>query len=149
MFNRDYIRDENDVLPWAISAAAEAHFMQVDKGGHPYILHPIRVMMAMQTVQEKIVAVLHDTVEDGAMSEFTLIDYAGGTVAAAVMALSRKDGESYKEFILRVKQNDLARRVKIADLKDNMDRSRIPNPTEQDESRWKKYAKALATLEGE
>ena len=136
----------NHSLAWAISFAAEVHYDQVDKGGQPYILHPIRVMMAVETIEEKIVAILHDVVEDGMVSKSILVEYAGVVIARAVMALSRKDGESYREFILRVKQNNLARQVKIADLKDNMDRSRIPNPTAEDERRWKKYEKALAEL---
>lgn len=138
-------------LGWAIQRAAEVHLGQVDKGGQPYILHPLRVMMAMDTIEEKTVAVLHDVIEDGKMEREEIADdiriHTSDEVAEAVVALSRTDGESYSKFIKRVKENDLARRVKLADLRDNMDRTRIPNPTEQDEARWRKYEKARKELE--
>lgn len=142
------LQTHEQILPWAIARAASIHIDQVDKGGQPYILHPMRVMMAMETIEEKIVAVLHDVVEDGNVYESELKDHIGGYLTRAVMAISRQKGETYSVFIKRVKQNDIARKVKIADLKDNMDRSRIPNPTKADERRWEKYAKALAELSG-
>jgi (p)ppGpp synthase/HD superfamily hydrolase len=134
-------------LDWAIHEASTVHFGQVDKAGFPYIMHPLRVMMRMKTLEEKIIAVLHDVVEDGGVSRDHIRDYTNGIIADAVMALSRNKDESYKDFIVRVKQNDLARRVKIADLHENLDRTRILNPTDIDLKRWEKYERALKVLE--
>lgn len=135
-------------LETAISLAASAHVGQEDKGGNPYILHPLRVMLKASDDDTRIVAVLHDVVED---SNFTLNDLSQifhfkREILEAVDALTKRKGETYDEFIQRVKQNELARRVKILDLEDNMMISRIPNPTENDYARIEKYMKALEDL---
>jgi len=135
-------------LERAIQIAAETHAGQVDKGGAPYILHPLRVMMTMETEEERIVAVLHDVMEDypklgpervsdGRFSE---------VVIDALIALTRRPDEDYAGFIARVAQNPLATRVKIRDMMDNMDLRRIANPTPQDHDRVKKYARYLPDL---
>lgn len=131
----------------AIIIASLYHEGQVDKGGNDYILHPLRVMSKANTINEKIVAVLHDIIEDTSCS-FECLRCCGfsNEILNAIDALSRRDNETYFEFIGRCKENELARIVKILDIKDNMDLTRIDNPSEQDLKRVKKYAKALEIL---
>jgi Guanosine polyphosphate pyrophosphohydrolases/synthetases len=134
-------------LTKAIIIAAKAHDGQTDKGGNPYILHPIRLMLNALNEQEKIVALLHDVVED---SEITLDDLRNEgfseEIIEAVDRLTRRPTETYDEFIERIEDNDIARRVKILDLLDNSMMSRIKNPSEKDLERLKKYRKALEIL---
>ena len=131
----------------ALAIALSAHQGQKDKAGAPYILHPLRVMLRMQTELEMIAAVLHDVVED---STITLDELrAKGipeTALAAIDALTRREGEEYGDFILRAKQNDVARKVKLADLEDNLDVGRIAHPTARDKVRLDKYRQARAAL---
>ncbi|MDQ0319993.1 hypothetical protein QO002_002131 [Pararhizobium capsulatum DSM 1112] len=109
-------------LNTAIQVATAAHAGQVDKSGQPYILHPLRVMLAMETEDERIVAVLHDILEDTPVTANDLYWEHGFKphVVEAVFALSRKPGEDYPDFIRRLAVNPLARSVKIADIKDNL-----------------------------
>src|SRR6266446_2551617 len=117
----------------AILIAAEAHRGQTDKAGAPYILHPLRVMLRLKSEAEMLTAALHDVVED---SNWTLeMLRARGfpeEVLAAVDCLTRRADETYDEFTERVKPNPLAVRVKLADLEDNMDQTRIANPSDKD-----------------
>ena len=128
--------------------ALKAHAGQKDKGGAPYIFHPLRLMLAMQTDEEKMTAILHDVVEDSAV---TLDDLrAAGfpnKVIEAVDLLTRKKEDSYEAFIEKIKPHSLARRVKMADLRDNLEIDRITHPTEKDFARLEKYKKALGVLE--
>jgi (p)ppGpp synthase/HD superfamily hydrolase len=133
-------------LEQAIELATRLHAGQVDKAGEDYIHHPLRVMNAVNGETEKIVAVLHDTLEDTPVTLAELEHLFGEAIASAVNALSRSDGEDYFEFIERVKQNSIAVTVKIADLQDNMNLSRIATITERDRARQKKYQKALSLL---
>ena len=136
-------------LDRAIQIAVRAHSGQIDKGGAPYILHPLRLMFEMNTTVEQIVAVLHDVVEDSQWTLESLRDEGFSEEAlAAVDCLTHKKGETYKDFIERVRTNALARDVKIADLADNLDVSRIPELTDTDFQRVKKYQEALAWLLG-
>ncbi len=131
----------------ALQIAKRAHEGQLDKGGKEYVLHPIRVASKLSLEKEKIVAVLHDVIEDTTVTAEDL--YQEGfspEIVDAIVALSRKEGESYKEFILRVKKNDLAKKVKAADIEDNMDLSRIALPGEKDFRRNEKYKKAYKLL---
>lgn len=133
----------------AIAIALQAHAGQTDKGGQPYILHPLRVMMAAATPDERVVAVLHDVVED---SDWTLprLMNAGLTPvqAAALDAVTRRAGESYETFVARAGADALGRRVKMLDLRDNCDLTRIPAPGGADAERRARYRRALAMLEG-
>lgn len=105
----------------AIELAVTAHYGQFDKNGEPYILHPLRVMLAQDDEVSRIVAVLHDAVEDSStVGHGDILALFGESVHAAVFALSRQDDESYEDFILRAKKDPIARRVKIADIKDNL-----------------------------
>lgn len=135
-------------LERAITIAAQAHAGQVDKAGLPYILHPLRVMLALSTPEERIVGVLHDVIED---SRWTLQDLRqqGFTaeVVEAVDAVTRRPHESYEQFVLRAVRNPIGRQVKRADLTDNCDRSRIARPTDKDRQRLEKYESALRLID--
>ena len=139
-----------ELLSKAIIMAARNHDGQVDKGGNPYILHPLRVMAHVCTVEEKIVAVLHDTLEDTEIMKEDLLDAGfGEEIVEAIACLTRNHNEKYMDFIARCKNNNLARVVKIADLADNIDLTRIKNPTEKDYKRVEKYKIAIKTLKSE
>lgn len=137
------------LLTEAIRIANISHYGQVDKGGQPYILHPLRVMLCLNTIEEKIVGVLHDVIEDTDMTYKSLMTegFQGETeILEAIQSVTRNKDESYSEFILRAKANKIGKMVKIADLKDNMNLDRIPDPTEKDFKRLEKYEKALNVL---
>jgi (p)ppGpp synthase/HD superfamily hydrolase len=135
-------------LERAIEIAARAHSGQVDKAGEPYVLHPLRMMLAVTMPEARMAAVLHDVVEDTAV---TLEELRGEgfpeAVLEAVEALTKRDSEDYEAFIRRVAPNPIAREVKLADLRDNSDLSRIAEPTERDRERIRKYQRAIAYLE--
>lgn len=134
-------------LERAIVIAATAHQGQVDKAGQPYILHPLRLMLAVTTVEERMAAVLHDVVEDTAV---TLEELASAgfpqAVLDAVLALTKTEGESRIAAAHRAAANPIARRVKLADVADNMDLRRISQPTEADYARLKVYEQVRAIL---
>jgi (p)ppGpp synthase/HD superfamily hydrolase len=131
----------------AIALAAQAHRGQKDKGGAPYILHPLRLMLRMTTDAERMVAVLHDVVEDTEWTEEALRKKGyPETVLGPLRALTKRQGESYEEFIDRAALDPVARRVKLADLEDNMDLRRIPQPTTGDLDRLVRYRRAWSLL---
>lgn len=134
-------------LEKAIEIAFNAHVGQVDKAGQPYILHPLRLMLQFLNEEERIVAVLHDVVED---SELTIDDLSvrgfSKSVVLAIECLSKKESENYNDFILRLSKNKLATKIKIEDLKDNLDITRIECIREKDLSRVGKYHRALMLL---
>jgi (p)ppGpp synthase/HD superfamily hydrolase len=135
-------------LERAIEIATEAHEGQTDKAGAPYIAHPLRVMEAVTEGEAKIVAVLHDVVED---SDWTIDDLRregfSETVLAAVEALTRREGEAYMNFVDRAKRDALGRIIKRADLMDNMDATRRATRGAGTEERLARYASALARLD--
>lgn len=135
-------------LERAIVLATEAHADQVDKAGAPYILHPLRVMIACQTDDERIVAVMHDVMEDcpGWPPERLLGEGFSSEQVAALLLLTNWRGSTYDEFIERVATNPLALHVKLADLRDNMNLSRLKVLTERDRIRQRKYARAVHRL---
>lgn len=136
-------------LDLAIKIAIDAHAGQVDKGGQPYILHPLRVMLAMETEDERIVAVLHDVIEDTAITANDLYWMHGfkPSIMIAVVALTRCKNEDYFDFIRRCMGNPLARAVKIADIRDNLDPRRLLSSDPNGPSRRQKYRLALAMLQ--
>lgn len=131
----------------AIALACEAHAGQLDKSGQPYILHPLRVMLKFKSEDERIVSILHDVVEDGNFSPDDLRRF-GFTkdIINAVACLTKKPDEPYEDFIARLSLNELARKVKIEDIKDNLDVTRLDNLSDKDLSRIAKYHKALQYL---
>ncbi|ENX41643.1 HD domain-containing protein [Acinetobacter sp. NIPH 2100] len=127
-------------LEQAIAFAAQQHSGQVDKANVPYILHPLRVMLNVPSIEHKIVAVLHDVLEDTETSIDDLYRLAfEPQIIEAIIALTKQKGESRIEAAQRTVQNPLARVVKLADITDNMDLSRIPSPTIKDFERMKQY----------
>lgn len=141
MMNFDELREK------AMQIAIKVHSGQLDKAGKPYIAHPVRVERMCSKQEDRLVALLHDTVEDGNIaSEYLLIVGFPKEVVDAVLSVSRKRGEDYFDFILRCKANPIGRRVKICDLEDNMDITRLKELTEKDIERLKKYHKAYNIL---
>jgi (p)ppGpp synthase/HD superfamily hydrolase len=135
------------VLEHAIAVAARAHAGHLAENGEPYIFHPLRVMLALDAEDERIVGVLHDVPEKTGWSLDVLraegfLDH----IIAAIDSVSRRQGEDYFDFVQRTRENDLGRRVKIADLQDNIEhvKSRLEDP----EARKKlgKYEEALRRL---
>lgn len=138
-----------DLLSRAIVIATEAHAGQVDKGGQPYILHPLRVMLAQRAELARIVAVLHDVVEDcpgWTLARLAEEGFPFGIVAGVDSVTRRKD-EPYDVFIARAGDHLLGRQVKVADLIDNLDVSRLGRPpAASDIRRVARYRKALLDL---
>jgi (p)ppGpp synthase/HD superfamily hydrolase len=132
-------------LERAIAIAAKAHAGQVDKAGAPYVLHPLRVMLSMSSIDERIVAVLHDVCEDCA--EWTLdrlrSEGFSNRIIDALQSVTKRDAEDYDDFVRRSAADRIGRRVKLADLHDNSDISRIAVPTERDLQRIAKYRRAI------
>lgn len=124
--------------------AANLMFMlqhgQKDKAGMDYYFHPMRVSMKCNLIESKTVALLHDIVEDTAMTfEKLRIAQFSEEIIDGVRAVTHKDGESYADFIARAAKDVIGREVKIHDLEDNMDITRLPNLTEKDWHRLNKY----------
>jgi len=135
-------------LEQAISIASLAHAGQLDKGGEPYILHPLRVMMKLKDNDLRIIAVLHDVIEDTKVTiQDLILNGLDRDLANVVLILTRRRNESYDDYINRICYDELAMRVKLADLNDNMDMSRIDILTEKDYQRLAKYRVARKTLE--
>lgn len=138
-----------DDLNKALVLASIFHNGIKDKGGNNYILHPLKVMDNLKVKEEKcrIVAILHDILEDTIITISDLRELGfSEDIIDALDCLSRRENETYKEFIKRVGTNDIAIYVKLADLQNNLDISRIPNPTEQDHKRMIKYKKYCGYL---
>jgi (p)ppGpp synthase/HD superfamily hydrolase len=134
-------------LERAIAIAAKAHEGQVDKAGAPYILHPLRVMLRMNTTDERMAAVLHDVVEDTEITiDMLRAEGFPETVLKAIESVSRRQDEAYEEFILRAAADPIGRAVKLADLAENSDLSRIPVPTGRDLERVAKYRRAIEQI---
>jgi (p)ppGpp synthase/HD superfamily hydrolase len=150
-------------LQRAIEIAVSAHKGQLDKGGQPYVLHPLRVMLRLQSDEERIVGVLHDVVEDCDGWSFERLTAEGfsPSIIDALRAVTKTPGEeaafaeaadaehkyaAYEAFVLRAARNPIGLQVKLADLADNCDLSRIPNPMERDRERVERYRRAIARL---
>jgi len=131
----------------AIRLAVAAHHDQVDKVGQPYILHPLRVMFRLETEVERIVGVLHDVVEDTphTLDGLRALGYPP-EVIAALDGVTARPGESYEAFVARLAPNPIARRVKLADLEDNLDLRRLPELTDRDVERLRRYRRAWSVL---
>ncbi|PLY42255.1 GTP pyrophosphokinase [Janthinobacterium sp. ROICE36] len=136
-------------LERAIEIAAVTHAGQTDKGGAPYLLHPLRVMLRVAPGVQQIVAVLHDVVEDSD-GKVAFADLAregfSQEVIDGVRAVTRIEGESYEAFIARAALDPVGKAVKLADLAENSDLSRIGAPTQKDLARVEKYRRAIKRL---
>ena len=131
----------------AIALAVEAHRGQRDKAGQPDVLHVLRVMFRCETELERTVAVLHDVVEDTGRSPDDLrrLGYSE-EVLAALDCVTKRQGEDYAAFVERAAANPLARRVKLADLEDNLDLLRVTDVGPKDAERLARYVKAWHRL---
>jgi len=113
-------------LESAIAIAVRAHAGQTDKSGQLYILHPLRVMFRCQTDEQRIVAILHDVIEDTSVTVEELRNQGfSEMILAALDCVTKREGESYQAFVERAAANPIARQVKLADLEDNMDLRRL------------------------
>jgi len=134
-------------LERAIDLAVDAYAGQTDKANETYIRHPLRIMEEMDTERERVVAVLHDVVED---ANYTLDDINqefGPDIRDAVDALTKRENESYLEFVERAAANPIARTVKIADIEDNMDLTRLDSVNESVLKKQEIYHEAWVKLQ--
>jgi len=132
----------------AARIAAQAHETQTDKAGEAYILHPMRMMLRCRTDAERMVALLHDVVEDSAVTLERLTDEGfPPEIIAGIDGMTRRAGESYDAFVDRAARNPLSASVKRLDLEDNMDMLRLGELTEKDLARLQKYHAAYRRLQ--
>jgi (p)ppGpp synthase/HD superfamily hydrolase len=133
----------------AIALAVKAHEGQRDKAGMPYVLHPLRIMLKMDSETAMIVAALHDVIEDSevALSHLSEIGFSE-EIVQAVDCVTRRENESYENFVERAQTNPIAKKVKIADLEDNMDLRRLGAITDRDVERLRKYHEIWCRLSG-
>ena len=137
----------NSLLEKAFQIAIDAHKGQTDKAGAPYIFHPIRVSNRCSTDDERIVALLHDTIEDTEVTaEYLLMEGLPRNIVDAILSVTRNEDENYEDFIKRSRLNPIGRQVKLHDLEDNMDITRLNELTEKDLYRLNKYIKAYKYL---
>ena len=137
----------SDLINEALKIAQKAHKGQKDKGGNDYLLHPVTVALHCDTEKERVVALLHDVIEDSDMSleDLSIFDK---DIIEAVIAITRREDQSREDYIKQVCSNEIARKVKIADLANNMDLSCIENITQKDLDRIERYKKELEYLKG-
>jgi (p)ppGpp synthase/HD superfamily hydrolase len=138
---------QEQLLERAVELAVAAHVGQRDRQGQPYITHPLRVMARVQGTREKIVAILHDVVEDTAWTLEQLRE-AGfpADIVHAVDCVTKREGEVYEDFVTRSASDPTALRVKLADLEDNMDVRRLNEVTPKDMERLNRYLRAYRRL---
>ena len=136
----------SEILKRAEEFAIEMHMGQFDRGGVPYIEHPKAVASKVDGEIEKAVAWLHDVVEDTSATIQEVRILFGDEVADAVELLTHKKGVPYLEYVRGIKGNEIARKVKMADLQHNMDISRLPVVNDDDWNRVAKYRKAYDIL---
>ena len=133
----------------ALKLCFAAHKDQQDKSGMPYVFHPFHLAEQMQTEETTIVALLHDVVED---TEYTLEDLTamgfGPAVIEALKLLTHSEEVPYMDYVRAIRDNPIAKAVKLADLRHNSDLSRLDTVDEKALERREKYLKALALLEG-
>ena len=138
----------SELLERAIKLAQKYHEGQFDKGGSPYIEHPLRVMKGVESIEEKIVAVLHDVLEDCDVSKEQLIkEGIPEYLVEKLEILCKGKNEKYFDYIDRIKATKLTINVKLSDLKDNMNLDRLKEVTEKDLKRLEKYKKAKEILQ--
>ncbi|WP_246988823.1 HD domain-containing protein [Halorientalis marina] len=139
-----------DDLERAIEIALDAYEGQTDKAGETYIRHPLRVMEQVETRRQRVVAVLHDVVEDSEYDLGQIEDAFDAEIRDAVDAMTKRDGEDYlDDFIPRVAENDIARAVKFADIEDNMDITRLPEVSDDVLEKQATYHSAWQRLQGD
>ena len=142
------LTEEEFFLELARQLAKEYHKGQVDKAGVDYFSgHITSVVNGVDTVEEKIVAYLHDTLEDTNLSYLDLMVLGfSDKIINGVLFLTKAKKEKYEDYLVKVKSNELSRAVKLSDLTNNMDLSRLKEVTEVDKRRLEKYKKAYKYL---
>lgn len=139
--------NSNQMIDKALEIAINVHKDTLDKGGIPYILHPLRVMNNCKSLEAKTVALLHDTIEDSFVDkEYLEKNGFSSDIIEAVMLLTHKSDIPYFEYVRNLKDNALAREVKLRDLEDNMNIFRIPEVGDEDLKRLAKYRRAYEYL---
>ncbi len=132
----------------ALKLCFEAHKEQVDKSGIPYVFHPFHLAEQMETEETTVVALLHDVVED---TGYTLEDISrmgfGKDITDALALLTHADEVPYMDYVAKIKENPIAKAVKLADLRHNSDLSRLDEVTEKALERREKYLAARKLLE--
>ena len=132
----------------ALKLCFAAHKDQTDKSGMPYVFHPFHLAEQMETEDTTVVALLHDVVED---TDVTFADLAkegfGEAVLTALKLLTHTDGTDYMLYVRAIKENEIAKAVKLADLRHNSDPTRVDAPDAAMQERWAKYRQAIALLE--
>ncbi len=137
----------NELLDKAISIAVDSHSGQVNDKAEPYVLHPLRMMFKAVTIEEKIIAVLHDVIEKTTIDlEYLRSAGFSDRIVLAIDALSRRPQESYDRYIDRVRENELAIKVKIIDLDDNISSLNLGESQDIKSNKFLKYQKARDTL---
>ncbi|MBP3661324.1 MAG: bifunctional (p)ppGpp synthetase/guanosine-3',5'-bis(diphosphate) 3'-pyrophosphohydrolase [Oscillospiraceae bacterium] len=134
-----------DLTIKAMNLAYNAHHGQFDKGGVPYVFHPIHLAEEMDDEVSTCVALLHDTVEDTAVTLEELAEIFPREIVEAVDLLTHRDGVEYFDYVRSIRANPVAVKVKLADLRHNGDPKRISNQGNA-EKRREKYAKAWKIL---
>ena len=137
----------NQLLGKAISIAVDSHSGQVNDKAQPYVLHPLRMMFKAVTIEEKIIAVLHDVIEKTTIDlEYLRSVGFSDRIVLGIDALSRRPQENYDKYIDRVAENKLATKVKIIDLDDNINSLDLDKSQESKSNKFLKYQKARNTL---
>ena len=138
----------SELINKAIDIAYKAHHGQIDKAGRPYFLHPVIVAQSMNTESEICAALLHDVVEDTNITLSELEKIFPQEIIQAINLLTHKDGVSYEDYILAIKSNPIAKKVKLADIAHNLDITRLTTPELLAEygKRKAKYNTALQIL---
>lgn len=134
----------------ALQIATEAHFNTYDKGGHSYILHPLRIAMRLRTHDEELmsIAVMHDTIEDSTVTFEDLANFGfSERVINALRLLTHQKGQSYDQYIDAMRGNIDALKIKREDLRDNSDITRLKGVTEKDIRRMEKYQRSFMKVE--
>ncbi len=139
-------KEVNALITLALETAKECHRGQKDKGGHDYILHPMAVAEKCSESPCKVVALLHDVIEDCGETRQSLTQRGFPEWVIEAVWLLTKKGETEEEYFSAIARNPIARLVKLADLSHNSDLTRIANSTDKDLARVKKYQKQMEFL---
>ena len=137
----------NELYDIALRIAIHAHEGQKDKSGREYVMHPIRVAERCKDPRAKIVALLHDTLEDtNVTAEYLREQGFPEEIVEGILSVTKREGETYEEFVHRASMNPIGKEVKKADLEDNMDIRRLDDITDEDVKRLRKYLQAWQIL---
>lgn len=133
----------NELLEKAAMICLTKHSGQTDKAGKAYFIHPMRVAMACATDEQRIVAMLHDTIEDTDITADILLENGFPRhIVDAILSLTRQPGETYEQFVERCSLNPIGRQVKLRDIEDNMNLLRLNSVDEHSIARLNRYIKA-------